>query len=82
MKAIIIDDEPYCCEVLVTLLHTHCPHVQVTASFNSGVEALMAIQLNPPDIVFLDVEMPIMNGFLAANSIICNGTFQVIICQL
>jgi two-component system LytT family response regulator len=62
LKAIIIDDEPYCCEALATLLED-VPGVQVVATCNSDAEGLIDIQKNTPDIVFLDVEMPRMNGF-------------------
>jgi len=63
MKAIIIDDEPYCSESLAALLERYCPEVKVTGVFNNGLEALNAIRQQQPDLVFLDVEMPKMSGF-------------------
>ena len=63
LKAIIIDDEPYCCESLATLLERFCPEVKISAICNSGQEALTAIQEIKPHLVFLDIEMPYMNGF-------------------
>ena len=62
LKAIIIDDEPYCCEALATLLED-IPQVEVTAICHNAVDALIAIKKYAPDLVFLDVEMPKMNGF-------------------
>ena len=63
IRALIVDDEPYCGEVLTTLLQKYCPDVQVLATCFSGAEALKAIGEQQPDLVFLDVEMPRMNGF-------------------
>ncbi|MBZ5857173.1 LytR/AlgR family response regulator transcription factor [Flavihumibacter profundi] len=63
IKAIIIDDEPNCCKTLSLLLNRYCPEVQVTGVFNNGKDALKAIETASPDLVFLDVEMPKMNGF-------------------
>ena len=63
LKAIIVDDEPYCCESLATLLERFCPEVKISAICNSGKEALSAIQEIKPHLVFLDIEMPYMNGF-------------------
>jgi two-component system LytT family response regulator len=63
LKAIIIDDEPYCCEVLAAMLEADCPQVHVAAICFNGEAGLKAIQQHIPDIVFLDVEMPRMNGF-------------------
>ncbi len=62
LKAIIVDDEPYCCEAITTLLEDS-PEVEVMAVCHSAADALSAIQKYSPDIVFLDVEMPKMNGF-------------------
>jgi two-component system, LytTR family, response regulator len=63
IRAIIIDDEPYCCEALATLLDDCCPNVQVLGSYHNGIEGIDAIRQLSPDLVFLDVEMPKMNGF-------------------
>lgn len=63
IKAIIVDDEPYCCESLGTLLQRYCPQVNVIDICYNGVSALKAIQEDAPQLVFLDVEMPKMNGF-------------------
>jgi len=63
LKAIIVDDEPYCSESLATLLERFCPEVKISAIINSGQKALNAIQELKPHLVFLDIEMPYMNGF-------------------
>ena len=63
LKAIIVDDEPYCCEILSAMLVSYCPDVDVVSSCNNGMDALIAIRQGSPDLVFLDVEMPKMNGF-------------------
>lgn len=63
IKAIIVDDELNCCETLATLLERYCPQVKVADVCYSGQAALSAIIEIKPDIVFLDIEMPQMNGF-------------------
>jgi two-component system, LytTR family, response regulator len=63
MKAIIIDDEAPCCKVIEQVLAKYCPQVQVLAVCKDGLEGLNAISKFQPDVVFLDIEMPRMNGF-------------------
>ncbi len=63
ISAVIVDDEPHCCEVLSLLLEKYCKEVNVLAICNSGTEALETIPLHQPSLVFLDVEMPGMSGF-------------------
>jgi two-component system LytT family response regulator len=63
MKAVIIDDEKHCREVLTTLLGKYCSDVEIAATFSNGAEALESIEKTNPDIIFLDIEMPGMNGF-------------------
>ncbi len=63
LKAIIIDDEAHCRESLHILLTENCPDITVMDSFSSAAKAMESIAHNPPDLVFLDIEMPGMNGF-------------------
>jgi two-component system, LytTR family, response regulator len=63
MKAVIIDDEQDCCDVLETLLTRYCPEVKVIGICTSAAEGLTVLQANTVDLVFLDIQMPHMNGF-------------------
>ena len=63
MRAIIIDDEKHCREGLAIMLSRHCPAVEVVEQCGNAKAAIKAIGLHEPDIIFLDIEMPGMNGF-------------------
>ena len=63
MKAIIIDDEINCSKALSILLQKYCPEIAVVSTCKDGLEGLDAINQSSPDIVFLDIQMPGMNGF-------------------
>lgn len=63
INAIIIDDEYHSCDALNMLLHKCCQHVNVAAICHSGVDAIEKISEITPDLIFLDIEMPYMNGF-------------------
>jgi two-component system, LytTR family, response regulator len=63
MNAIIIDDEYNCSSVLQKLLNKHCPAVNIKAICSSGEEGINMIKRHQPQLVFLDIEMPGMNGF-------------------
>jgi two-component system LytT family response regulator len=63
IKALIVDDEKNCCEALEILLKDSCTEVEVIAIANSGTDALQKINKLQPQLVFLDIEMPNMNGF-------------------
>lgn len=62
MKVIIVDDEPLARERIRTLLATE-PDVELLAECGSGAEAVEAVRRAPPDVLFLDVQMPEMDGF-------------------
>ncbi|WP_298303567.1 LytTR family DNA-binding domain-containing protein [Flavobacterium sp.] len=63
IKAVIIDDEKNAIEVLEMQLHQFCKEVSVIATCNGGKEGVKAIKELQPDLVFLDIEMPHINGF-------------------
>ena len=63
IKALIVDDEKNSCEALQLLLERSCPEIEIISTAHSGTEALKKIQTSHPQLVFLDIEMPNMNGF-------------------
>ena len=63
IKAVIIDDEQHCIDSLAMDLSQYCPDVGVIAQYNTAAAAVTGIQKENPQLVFLDVEMPVMNGF-------------------
>jgi two-component system LytT family response regulator len=69
MRAIIIDDEPDAVELLAIRLTQKCPQVDVVATCTSSVKGVAAIIELRPDVVFLDIEMPQMNGFQVLEAV-------------
>ena len=63
IKAIIIDDEVHCIDTLSILLADYCPEVEILDKCMSPKKGLESIERLKPDLVFLDIEMPAMNGF-------------------
>lgn len=63
IKALLIDDEEHCLDTLSMLLEEYCPEVRIVEKCRSASEALRAIEKLQPTLVFLDIEMPVMNGF-------------------
>lgn len=69
ISAIIIDDKAKGRLALREKLSAYCPMVQVLAEAGSGQEALLLIQHHKPQLIFLDIEMPRMNGFEMLNAL-------------
>lgn len=63
LNCILVDDEQDSLEVTRMELAEHCPNVEVLASFTDAREALDTLSELDPHIIFLDIEMPQMNGF-------------------
>jgi two-component system LytT family response regulator len=63
MNCLIIDDENHCIKTLTNLLETNFPEVKVLATCQDSTKAYDLIQHHRPDFVFLDIEMPFLNGF-------------------
>lgn len=77
-KAIIVDDEALLVSGLSAVLKEFCPEVEIVGTASSAFEANLKIQTTQPDIVFLDINLPKVNG-LEMLEAIEHKTFQVII---
>jgi two-component system LytT family response regulator len=63
MQAILVDDEINSMENLQQKLFEFCPAVRIVATAQRPEDAILLIQQHKPDLLFLDIEMPRMNGF-------------------
>jgi two-component system LytT family response regulator len=77
LKAIIIDDEVRSRESLKQKISLYCADVDIIAECENGEQGIVAIEAKEPDIVFLDVEMPRMNGFTMLQQL-HNRNFELI----
>jgi two-component system LytT family response regulator len=68
IRALIVDDEPLARQRL-RLLAQDEPDLECVGECSNGAEAIEAIRRNPPDLVFLDVQMPEMDGFAVLENI-------------
>jgi two-component system, LytTR family, response regulator len=77
ITAIIIDDEPKGRLALREKIAGYCPQVKILAEAENGQEGLLLIRHHHPQLVFLDIEMPRMNGFEMLNEL-AEKNFQVV----
>ncbi|RPK07590.1 LytR/AlgR family response regulator transcription factor [Priestia endophytica] len=68
MKAIIVEDEFPAQEELKYLIETHS-NIQVTNCFEDGLDVLKFLQENDTDAIFLDINIPSLDGMLLASNI-------------
>ena len=61
IKCAIIDDEPLAVELLVSYVKK-IPFMELNGKYSNAVDAMKGIAENPVDIVFLDIQMPELNG--------------------
>ena len=69
IKAIIVDDEPAAIKSLIWELNRFSDEITIIDSFTSATEAVSGINYLKPDCVFLDIEMPEMDGFTLLNKL-------------
>ncbi len=77
LKAIIIDDEQEARDTLIKGLKVNCPDINIIDVCESGIAGVKSIRKHQPDVVFLDIDMPGMNGFEMLE-MIENIDFEVI----
>ena len=78
LEAVIVDDEIKALQSLTWELTNFSVEINVTASFTNPFEALEYLGKNTPDCLFLDIEMPTMDGFQFIQKL-TNKNFPVVI---
>lgn len=73
LKALVIDDESKSRKSLAQKLADYCPEIEVAGEASNGEEGIIAIRQFLPDLIFLDIEMPKMNGLQMLEQI---GDFE------
>lgn len=67
--AVIVDDEPIAIDVIVAYLKS-CPDIELIGTFEKSRDAAAKIPELKPDLLFLDIQMPVLNGFELIEAII------------
>ncbi len=78
IKAVIVDDEPKAIQSLSWELTNFSNEIEVVASFSNPEEAITYLNSHTPDCLFLDIQMPTMDGFQFLEKL-SNNNFAVII---
>ncbi len=68
-NVVLVDDEPRGLSTMEKLLSLHCPDVKIAASCSSADEAIQKIKSIDPELVFLDIAMPVKNGLDLLNEL-------------
>ena len=68
-RAVIADDERLMREQLRARLHQVWPDLEIVAEAKNGLEAVQAVSVHQPDVIFLDIRMPGLTGVEAAKEI-------------
>jgi len=77
IKVLIVDDEPIAREMIAILLQDF-PQFDVLGEASNGQEALQFIQSQSPDLIFLDIQMPRLNGISLAEQLPQNFTGHIV----
>ncbi|HMQ90723.1 MAG TPA: response regulator [Flavilitoribacter sp.] len=63
LKTLLVDDEKRSLETMQWLLEECCPDVEIIGMCESALKAIEFINQHQPDLLILDIAMPVMNGF-------------------
>jgi len=77
INAILIDDEKNALESLALKVATYFPEITITNTFQNPQKAVIEINNNRPNLVFIDIEMPVLSGFDVLSKI-KNPDFEII----
>lgn len=78
MKTLIIDDEPLPAKHLAAMIQRNCFEISSTTICQSPIKALELVKENHFNLIFLDIEMPEMNGFEFLKTALLSSNTEVI----
>jgi len=78
IKVLVVDDSPVARELIVHILSSD-PKIQVIGTAQNGKEALEFLKTSKPDIISMDINMPVMDGFTATRHIMEIDPIPVVI---
>lgn len=63
LTAIIVDDELHGRENLKNIIEAYCPEIEILGQAESAVQAKLLVNSLKPQVIFLDINMPVLDGF-------------------
>ena len=69
INVVVVDDEPMVCAHLRTILGS-APDIEVTGEAHDGAAGIEVVVRNRPDVVLMDLRMPVMDGITAIERIV------------
>ena len=78
IRVLVVDDSPLMCKILTNIMNCD-PQILVTAVANNGKEAVELVPRLKPDIITMDIDMPVMDGFEATKEIMASHPTPILI---
>lgn len=77
LRAIIVDDERHSLETTTILIRRNCPDVEIIGTFTDPEEAIRVINSEEPDLLLLDISMPVISGFELLKRLTCKNCEKI-----
>jgi two-component system chemotaxis response regulator CheB len=78
IRVLVVDDSPLMCKILTNIMNCD-PRILVAAVANNGKEAVELVPSLKPDIITMDIDMPVMDGFEATKQIMADRPTPILI---
>src|SRR4030042_5561502 len=78
IRVLVVDDSPLMCKILTNIMNCD-PRIFVAAGANNGKEAVELVPHLKPDIITMDIDMPVMDGFEATKQIMSDHPTPILI---
>src|SRR4030043_1529790 len=78
IRVLVVDDSPLMCKILTNIMNCD-PEILVAAIASNGKEAVELVPCLKPDIITMDMDMPVMDGFEATKQIMASHPTPILI---